>query len=279
MMQIKAVGNITISAFMFALAGMLVKHVSYKMDILSLVFWRNVFSFILVTFVGLASGKLSFKSERKGLHALRSFFTFCALITYFYAVKNTELSTAVLLQQTSPIFVPVIALLVLRRLSDSYVWTGTLIGFIGVAMTSGVATHSIDGGDLSGIISGAMGAAATITIWMMSYTETPHSQIFFFSLYTLIYSIVFLPWVWDSFSLSLLPLLITLGVVTTLAQYFLSAACSYASTDKIVSWTYLSVIFAALFGYVGWGEKISFSMLSGMALIIIGAQITLRRNQ
>lgn len=278
MMKIKAIGNITISAFMFALAGTLVKYISYKMDILSLVFWRNVFSFILVSFVGLMSRKLSFKSERKGLHALRSFFTFCALITYFYAVKNTELSTAVLLQQTSPIFVPVIALLVLRRLSDRYVWIGTIIGFIGVAMTSGVATHSIDGGDLSGIISGVMGAAATITIWMMSDTETPYSQMFFFSLYTLIYSFVFLPWVWDSFSLSLLPLLIILGVVTTLAQYFLSAACSYAATDKIVSWTYLSVIFAALFGYVGWGEKLSFSMLSGMALIIIGAQITLKRK-
>ncbi|WP_337023241.1 MULTISPECIES: DMT family transporter [unclassified Pantoea] len=278
MMQVKAISNITISAFMFALAGMLVKYISYKMDVLSLVFWRNVFSFIIVSFIGLVSGKLSFKSERKGLHALRSFFTFCALITYFYAVKNTELSTAVLLQQTSPIFVPVIALLVLRRLSDRYVWIGTIIGFIGVAMTSGVATHSINGGDLSGILSGVMGAAATITIWMMSDTETPYSQMFFFSLYTLIYSLVFVPWVWESFSLSLLPLLIMLGIVTTLAQYFLSAACSYASTDKIVSWTYLSVIFAALFGYVGWGEKLSFSMLSGMALIIIGAKITLRRN-
>ncbi|MGK3113535.1 DMT family transporter [Candidatus Pantoea formicae] len=278
MMQVKAISNITISAFMFALAGMLVKYISYKMDVLSLVFWRNVFSFIIMSFIGLVSGKLSFKSERKGLHALRSFFTFCALITYFYAVKNTELSTAVLLQQTSPIFVPVIALLVLRRLSDRYVWIGTIIGFIGVAMTSGVATHSINGGDLSGIFSGVMGAAATITIWMMSDTETPYSQMFFFSLYTLIYSLVFVPWVWESFSLSLLPLLIMLGIVTTLAQYFLSAACSYASTDKIVSWTYLSVIFAALFGYVGWGEKLSFSMLSGMALIIIGAKITLRRN-
>jgi drug/metabolite transporter (DMT)-like permease len=163
-------------------------------------------------------------------------------------------------------------------LSDRYVWIGTIIGFIGVAMTSGVATHSINGSDLSGILSGVMGAAATITIWMMSDTETPYSQMFFFSLYTLIYSLVFVPWVWESFSLSLLPLLIMLGVVTTLAQYFLSAACSYASTDKIVSWTYLSVIFAALFGYVGWGEKLSFSMLSGMALIIIGAKITLRRN-
>lgn len=277
-MQFKAVSNITISALMFALAGMIVKYVSYKMDILSLVFWRNVFSFILVSFIGLVSGKFNFKSERKGLHALRSFFTFCALITYFYAVKHTELSTAVLLQQTSPIFVPVIALLVLRRLSDRYVWIGTIIGFIGVAMTSGVATHSINGGDLSGIISGVMGGAATITIWMMSDTETPYGQMLFFSLYTLIYSIVFLPWVWDSFSLSLLPLLFMLGIVTTLAQYFLSTACSYASTDKIVSWTYLSVIFAALFGYVGWGEKLSFSMLSGMALIIIGAKITLKRT-
>ncbi len=276
-MYLKAVSNITLSALMFALAGMIVKYVSYKMDVFSLVFWRNVFSFICVLFVGWHSGKLSFKSERKKLHALRSLFTFFALITYFYAVKNTELSTAVLLQQTSPVFVPIISFLVFRRLSDRYVWIGTFVGFLGVTITSCMVTHSINGGDLSGIISGAMGGAATITIWMMSDTESPYRQMLFFSLYTLLYSFVFLPLVWDSFNLSLLPYLIILGVITTLAQYFLSVACANAPTDKIVSWSYLSVIFAALLGYLGWNEKITISMLSGMILIVLGAEISLRK--
>ncbi|WP_414165003.1 DMT family transporter [Superficieibacter sp. BNK-5] len=277
MQNLRSVANIMLSALMFALAGVIVKYVSSEMDILSLVFWRNMFSFICVVLVGFFSGQLSFKSERKSTHALRALFTFFALLTYFYAVQNTELSTAVLLQQTSPVFVPIIAFLVLKRLSDRYVWTGTMIGFLGVAFTSGVGTHNLNKGDLSGIISGIMGGAATITIWLMSDTESPYRQMLFFSLYTLIYSLVFLPWVWDSFTLSLLPFLIVLGIVTTLAQFFLSVACSYASTDKIVSWTYMSVVFAALFGYVGWGEKLTTGMLAGMLLIIIGAQISQKR--
>ncbi len=39
----------------------------------------------------------------------------------------------------------------------------------------------------------------------------------------------------------------------------------------------MSVVFAALFGYVGWGEKLTTGMLAGMLLIIIGAQISQKR--
>ncbi len=277
MAYFRSIMNVICSALMFALAGVIVKFVSTAMDTLSLVFWRNLFSFACVAMVGAFSGKFSLKSERKGTHALRSIFTFFALLTYFFAVKNTELSTAVLLQQTSPVFVPIIALLVLRKFPDRFVWIGTIVGFIGVALTSGVGTHSLNTGDLAGIISGIMGGATTITIWLMSETESPYQQMLFFSLFTLLFSLVLIPWVWHSFDLSIIPYLMLLGIVTTLAQYFLSVACSYAPTDKIVSWTYLSVVFAALFGYFGWNEQLTVSMIFGMIMIVIGAQITLKR--
>ncbi len=276
MRHVHPIINIIISALMFAVAGTLVKVASQTTDLLSLVFWRNVFSFLCVIIAGALSGKLNFSSEKKKTHVLRALFTFLALISYFYSVAHTHLGNAVLLQQTSPIFVPLISLIVLKKISDRYVWYGIIIGFIGVGLTTGIGLSTLNKGDLAGIIAGFMGGAATVTIWLMSSTETPFKQMLYFSLYSLIFSITFIPWVWQSFDLSQVPYFIALGIVTTLAQYFLSSACSQAPTDKIISWSYTSVIFATLFGYLGWQENLSLTMLAGMLFIVLGATMSSR---
>lgn len=157
MRQVRPVINIVISALMFALAGTLVKVASQKTDLLSLVFWRNVFSFLCVIITGALSEKLDFSSEKKKMHVLRAFFTFLALISYFYSVAHTHLGNAVLLQQTSPIFVPLISLIVLKKMSDRYVWYGIIIGFIGVGLTTGIGFSTLNKGDLAGIVAGLMG--------------------------------------------------------------------------------------------------------------------------
>lgn len=276
MRQARPVLNIIFSALMFALAGTIVKVAAEKTDLLSLVFWRNFFSFLCVIITGLLSGKLDFSSKKKKTHILRAFFTFLALISYFYSVAHTHLGNAVLLQQTSPIFVPLISLIVLKRISDRHVWYGIIIGFIGVGLTTGMGISSLNKGDLAGVISGFMGGAATVTIWLMSDSETPFKQMLYFSLYSLLFSVTFIPWVWQSFDLTLAPYFIALGIVTTLAQYFLSVACSQAPTDKIISWSYTSVIFATLFGYFGWQENLSLTMLAGMVFIVLGATMSSR---
>lgn len=56
MQNLRSVANIMLSALMFALAGVIVKYVSSDMDIFSLVFWRNIFSFICVIITGFFSG-------------------------------------------------------------------------------------------------------------------------------------------------------------------------------------------------------------------------------
>ena len=128
---------ICFSAAMFAAAGAAVKIALEDLNPVQLVFWRNLasmiifFGFILLT---RPNAVLDIKTEKLGLHILRSLLSLCVLYFYFYAVSQIELATAVLLLSTSPVFVPILAIVFMRHISARTVWAGVTIAFLGVTL-------------------------------------------------------------------------------------------------------------------------------------------------
>jgi drug/metabolite transporter (DMT)-like permease len=186
------------------------------------------------------------------------------------------LSSAVLLQSTGPIFVPILALLIYQRVSDRHVWFGVLIAFVGVAFIVRPSGFDLSVHQISGILAGIAGGAATLSIWAMSSTEPPSRQMFYFTLFTLVLSLIPLPWSWQLPTGSSFVFLVLLAICTTLAQYFLAAGFRVAPADKINTWSYASILLAAVIGYVGWGEHFGLSFGLGALLIISGAHLTTR---
>lgn len=272
----KGVGLILLSAAMFALAGTSVKFVAEDLSTFSLVFWRNFLSFWLFLAWIWFMGFRDLRTARLDLHVIRSLFTYGALVTYFFAISKIPLANAVLLQSMGPVFVPVMAFLVFRRLSDRHVWTGVLIGFAGVAFIVKPTSMGLSLAEMSGVAAGAFGGAAALTIWAMSSSEPPMRQMFYFTLITLLMSLLPLPWTWQLPSAENFVALCALAVCTTLAQYFLAAGFAIAPADKVNTWSYASVALAAIIGYLGWGE--SFGLISGLGilLVVIGAHLTTR---
>ena len=154
-----------------------------------------------------------------------------------------------------------------------------ITAFVGVAFIVRPAALSVSPGIFFGILSGLFGGAATLVIWSMSETESAIKQLFYFSIFCVILSIplAWLEWQWpqpDSYG----PI-IALGAATTLAQYFLSKACTVAPADKINTWNYLSIVVSALAGYLVWGERLAVLTVAGMVLVVIGAQVTALKYQ
>ena len=188
---------ICISAIMFAAAGAAVKLALQDISPIQLVFWRNLLSMIifggfLVIFRRSAFSDL--RSTKTSLHLLRSVLSLLVLYSYFYAVSKIELATAVLLLSTSPIFVPIFALLFLGHVSARTVWLGVLIAFLGVTIViDPTLQYSFDFSNYLGmgigLFSGLLGGAATVIIWKMSRTETPDRQMVYFTVVSFLLSL------------------------------------------------------------------------------------------
>lgn len=267
---------IIISALAFAAGGAVARFLGTELPAVTLVFWRNVVSFAALLGWFIIRGIPDLYTNRLPLHCLRAFFSYGALLSYFYTLQQTHLADAVLLQSSSPLFIPVAAFIAFRRVSDRFVWSGTLVGFVGVMLI--VAPQGNISFAASGILSGIFGAVATVAVWALSSTELAIQQMFYFSLLALSFSSIPMLWFWKTPSLSHVPLLILLGLSTTLGQYFLSLGCMTASTDKIINWSYTSVVFSAIFGLLFWGEAITMTAAVGIGLVAVGARWTMRTD-
>lgn len=276
---------ICISATMFALAGAAVKLALRDIEPIQLVFWRNLLS-MAIFFGWLFFMKREvfgdLKSNKFKLHFLRSTLSLFVLYCYFYAVSKIELATAVLLLSTSPVFVPIVALVWIGYRVAATVWAGILVAFLGIALVTDPSLQynfsfsEIDG-LVAGVMAGFLGGTATVAIWKMAKTESPARQIVYFTVISFVLSIPAVLWDWQWPKPATYVPIIFLGVATTLAQYYLSKGCSVAPADKINTWNYLSIVIAAIAAYIGWNEKLGPVMIFGMILVVTGAHLASTR--
>jgi drug/metabolite transporter (DMT)-like permease len=70
-----------------------------------------------------------------------------------------------------------------------------------------------------------------------------------------------------------------LGCFATAAQVLMTMAFRRADAGVLAPYNYTSIVWAALFGYVVWGETIEALSLLGIALIVGSAiVVAIRRN-
>ena len=269
-----------VAALILALGATSARFAGSNLNVFALVFWSNLCMFIFMcAWILFNSPAGGIGTKRLSRHFLRAVFTYGALVTYFYALTHIPFANAVILQSMGPIFVPILALLIYRRLSDRYVWLGVLISFVGVYMIIQPDRVGMSIGDVSGVLAALGGAAAALVIWSLSTTEPPARQMFYFSLFVLLLSAIPLPWTWQWPDMTQAIQIVFVAAFTIIGQYFYAKAFSVAPADKVVTWSYMSIVFAAIIGFVAWNEPILAITVGGAALIVGGAHLATREHQ
>lgn len=271
--------SMLLAALLFASGASAARFASAGLDAFALVFWTNLSCFLIVAvWVAVRRPAGGLATQRLGLHLLRSVFTYAALLTYFYAIAHIPFANAVVLQSLGPVFVPVLVLLTLRRLAERRVWLGVLIGFAGVALIVRPTGLGLSFGETAAVLAALGGAAATLVIWSLSTSEPAQRQMFYFSLFALLFSALPLPWTWQvPGSDQILPIALT-AAFTIAGQYFYARAFALAPGDKVTSWSYMAIVFAALIGFIAWGEPILPLTALGAALVVAGAHLASRER-
>ena len=109
------------AGLMFALAGMGIKMAEESLSSFEVLFWRNVLSLAILTPWVIRYWPHSMRPAHRGLMAMRGVALVAALLCYYHAVSVLPLAEAVLLNFSSPIFVPVLGFLMFRFALDGRV--------------------------------------------------------------------------------------------------------------------------------------------------------------
>ncbi len=273
----RAMAWMVLSGLSFALMGAMVK-LATAAPVTTKVFFRNLVTLGITASVAWRTGRnpLAATVHRKVL-LLRALCGLGGVYFYFVALSRLTLADASLLNKTSPFFVAVFAVLILREPFRRGMVPALLVAFCGAMLVIKPGFNYALAPALAGLASGAFAGLAYVLVRRLKGKAEPNRIIFYFSLVscagTLPFVLVDPP---HPDAAQWLALLGT-GVFAAAGQFGLTFAYHHAPASRISIFTYLHVLFAVVVGLVLFGERPDrWSILGGM--MIISAAVAAQRG-
>jgi drug/metabolite transporter (DMT)-like permease len=272
----RALAWMLLSGLSFALMGASVKlsgdvHVAIK------VFFRNLVTLAVTTTVAVSFRQNPFAPTPHWWRLLlRSFSGLAGVVLYFLALDKLTLADASLLNKTSPFFVTVFAVWLLKEKFHRDLFPALLAALVGAVL---VIKPSFDYELLpamAGFASGMFAGLAYTLVRSLKGRESPNRIIFTFSLVSTLATLPFLITAPPRASAGQWLALLGTGVFAAGGQYGLTIAYHHARASRISIYTYLHVLFAAVAGFLIWGERPDLASIGG-GLLIIGAAVQTQR--
>ena len=264
------------AGFLFACMGALAKWAAATLPSDVVVFFRAAIGLLVLLPWMLRRGLPSLATAHMRWHLSRGLAGLAAMYCFFYAVAHLPLGEAILLNYTTPLFIPFIALWALGEQPTRRVWAGIAIGFVGLVLILKPGMALFSPAALVGVAAGFLAAIAMVSIRRLGRTEPTIRIVFYFSVIATVGAAVPLLWRWRLPAPNLWLALIAVGVIATAAQLLLTRAYRIAPAAQIGPFIYVSVVFATAIGWAVWGQMPDTVSAAGMALVIVAGIAMLR---
>lgn len=235
----------------------------------------------LVTHGGIMQG---IRTQSVRNHAVRGIVGSCAMGLGFAGLKYLPLPEVTAIRFVSPILMVVLAALILGEKFRFVRIAAVALGFVGVViivaprLSVGLGSDEALGVGLT-LGSACLAALAQVFVKGMSGKESTTAIVFWFSATATVLSLLTIPfgWVWPTGPE--LALLIGAGIVGGLGQILLTASYRFAEAGVLAPFTYVSMLWSVLIGYVWFDEIPTVAMLVGACFVIASGVIIVLRER
>ena len=262
------------SAFCFAIMAVCIKIASSELPAVQLVFLRSIIGLLIILPIVLPRGIKFIKTPVIHLHMIRGFVSLCAMTCFFYAISHVGLSESTLLNASSPLFIGFLAMSVLKEKITTRSALALIVGFIGVCFILKPGTTLFTFAALIGLCSGLFIACAKILVRYMANTEPVRRTVFYFSIFSSIYSSILMIWFWQTPTMFDVSIMVLAAICATGGQTLLTYSFTHNEAVTVAPFTYVTVMMATLFGWIGWNELPDIGSSIG-AILIIGSCLSL----
>lgn len=263
---------ILLATFFFALMNVGVKMLD-RIPTHEIVFFRALVTLIVGYFLILKAGLNPWGNNKK-LLIMRGLSGTIALVCYFYTLQKMPLASAVTIQYLSPIFTVFFSILILGEKARPIQWLFLIMAFVGVIMVKGFDPR-ITVLELSiGLTAAVFSALAYNFVRKLKDFDHALVVVFYFPLVTVPIVGVYCLTEWVQPDWYELSILILVGLMTTIAQIFLTKAYQIDRASNISIFNYLGIIYALLIGFIFFSETLPPLAYGGFAVIMIGMYLS-----
>jgi drug/metabolite transporter (DMT)-like permease len=193
-----------------------------------------------------------------------------ALSLYFYTIQKMPLATAVTILYLAPIFTVILAIFMVKEWPNKTQWPFFLLSFIGAVLMKNIDTRA-SGLHFGMGLTAAFFAGMAYNFIRLLKGKAHHSLvIFYFPLVTIPICFPLLIPNWVTPTLEEFFALIGIGILTQIAQVFMTKAYMQEKASKISHFNYLTSVYAFFTGIIFFNEYLNTLSLIGLSLTFVG---------
>lgn len=258
----------------------IVKYANQTYEPLQMVWARYFFHMILLVLFLAPKFKMNLvKTNKLGLQVFRSMLLLGATVCFFTALKYIPLADAGAMGSTSPLFVTVLSVFILKETVSFRRWTAVLIGFAGalIILRPGM-----------GIVHPAMFLVLGMSVCYASYQvatrilagqDSSIVTIFYTSLVGTVVMSAVVPFFWVQPDLFGWGVLVVVGLIGGVSHYLIILAFNYTTASTAAPFSYTQLIWTAIFGYFAFGDLPDELTILGALIIVSSGLYILYRER
>ncbi len=203
-----------------------------------------------------------------------------AFTCYVTAISRIPIVNASLLNNSAPLFIPIVTLIWLKNKIDEKIWWGIIVGFTGIVfILDPSAGDLIKKGDLYGIASGILLAVSYVALGELTKTENFISILFYYTLSGIILSLPF-----AIFNFNVPPLIvwiygISAGLLFISYLYLIQFAYRYVKAVQLAPLNFSVVVFMGILDWLIFDNVPGLFSLIGIVLVSFGGILAISLHE
>lgn len=259
------------AGFCFAVMDAGVKHLAVDYPVPQVIWARYFFHFLLMlAFLGPRYRGSLLRTSRLGTQLIRSMLLLGATVCMFFALKYIPLAEAATIGFANPLIVTALSVPILSERVGGRRWTAVVIGFVGVLIVLRPGLGVMHWAAVLPLGMAFCYAVYQILTRLLAGKDNPRTILFYTALVGTGITSIGLPFFWTPPTLAAWSLMVAIGGLAGIGHFALIKAFELTPASVLAPFSYVSLIWVVLAGYIVFGHLPDEWTALG-AIIIIGS--------
>jgi drug/metabolite transporter (DMT)-like permease len=275
--NVRAMLWMTMTAACIVSMSAILKHLTHELPLAVVFFFRMAFAVPLVL-PWIARGGIGVLATRRlGFHFLRGTVGAFSMWCWVFAVKSLALATFTAISFTRPLWMPLVAWLVLSERVGARRAAMILLGFAGVIVVAR-PTLDFDAAMLVALLGGAVSAVTMVQVKQLTVTEPSARIVFYFSVFGTLYAFPFAVFDWMTPTLAQFAWLALSALAAAAGQYAIARATAIGEATAVAPMDFVQLPLSAIAGLAIFSEMLDIPTFVGAGIIFL-ATLAMAREE
>jgi len=276
----KAIMCMLLGAAVLTANDALLKWLTGGYHVAQIMFCRGIFiSLPLAILVWQAGGLKALRPVNRKAHVIRAGLVVVGTFLFVSGLKFLPLTDAIAIAFAGPLFITALAPSLLGERVGWRRWLAVAAGFLGILVIMRPGGTVIQWAALFPLAASLTGAFRDILTRRMSAQETTVALLFYTSLGVVLAGLVVSPFVWKPVPAADWGWFAVSGFLIGCAHFLMIETFRYGQAALVAPFKYSGVIWAAMLGYLIWGDIPDMGTVTGVGIVVIAGIYILHRER